>query len=214
MIAPSKPAECAQADTAWHAGFLAMLPKIRQQASLAFRGLPEVTREDLIEEVVVNALVAYRRLYELGKVELAYPTVLAMYGIRQVNEGRRVGSKLNVKDVSSDYCRQKKGLVLERLDRFHKYEGVWLEAVVEDRRTPVPDQVWFRIDFPRWLSGLSARDRRMAEALAAGSRPGEVAEELGVCPARITQKRREFYDSWRAFHGEGEPVREAVAAPA
>ena len=114
MIAPSKPAECAQADTAWHAGFLAMLPKIRQQASLAFRGLPEVTREDLIEEVVVNALVAYRRLYELGKVELAYPTVLAMYGIRQVNEGRRVGSKLNVKDVSSEYCRQKKGFVLER----------------------------------------------------------------------------------------------------
>ena len=93
MIAPSKPVERPQADTAWHAGFLAMLPKIRRQASLTFRGLPEVTREDLIEEVVVNALVAYKRLYELGKVELAYTTVLARYGIRQVNEGRRVGGK-------------------------------------------------------------------------------------------------------------------------
>ena len=37
-----------------------------------------------IEEVVVNALVAYKRLYDKGKVDLAYPTVLAMYGIRQV----------------------------------------------------------------------------------------------------------------------------------
>ena len=177
-------------------------------------GLPEVTREDLIEEVIVNALVAYKRLYDTGKVELAYPTVLAMYGIRQVNEGRRVGTKLNVKDVSSEYCRQKKGLVLERLDRFDKYKGVWLEAVVEDRRTPVPDQVWFRIDFPRWLSRLSERDRRMAEALAAGARPGEVAEEFEVSPGRISQERRELYDSWRAFHGEGEPASHAVAAPA
>ena len=25
------------------------------------------------------------------------------------------------------------------------------EAIVEDRRTPVPDQVAFRIDFPAWL---------------------------------------------------------------
>ena len=46
----------------------------------------------------------------------------------------------------------------------------------------------------------------MAEALAAGSRPGEVAKEFGMCSARISQKRREFYDSWRAFHGEGEPL--------
>ena len=212
MIRISEPPQRPEPSTAWHAGFLAMLPKIRQQASLAFRGLPEVTREDLIEEVVVNALVAYRRLYELGKVELAYPTVLARYGIRQVNEGRRVGSKLNVKDVSSKYCQQKKGFVLQRLDRFHKYEGAWLEAVVEDRRTPVPDQVWFRIDFPRWLSRLSARDRRMAEALAMGSRPGEVAKELGVCPAQISRKHREFHDSWQAFHGEGQDAQEGVLA--
>ena len=69
----------------------------------------------------------------------------------------------------------------------------------------MPDQVWFRIDFPRWLSRLSARDRRMAEALAAGSRPGEVAAAFGASAGRISQKRREFYDSWRAFHGEGRP---------
>jgi len=214
MIRISEPPQRPEPSTAWHDGFLAMLPEIRRRASLAFRNLPKVTREDLIEEVVVNALVVYKRLYDQGKVELAYPTVLARYGIRQVNDGRRVGSKLNVKDVSSKHCQQKKGFALQRLDRFDKYEGVWLEAVAEDRRTPVPDQVWFRIDFPQWLNRLSTRDRRIAEALAAGSRPGEVAAALGVYPAKISRKRREFHDSWRAFHGETGPAAQAVAVPA
>ena len=64
MIRISEPPQRPEPSTAWHPGFLAMLPKIRQQASLAFRDLPKVTREDLIEEVVVNALVAYKRLYD------------------------------------------------------------------------------------------------------------------------------------------------------
>ena len=54
MIRISKPAERPESSTAWHAGFLAMLPRIRRQASLAFRDLPKATREDLIEEVVVS----------------------------------------------------------------------------------------------------------------------------------------------------------------
>jgi len=46
----------------------------------------------------------------------------------------------------------------------------------------------------------------LAEALAAGNRIEEVAEEFEVSPSRISQKRREFHDSWRAFHGKGEDV--------
>ena len=57
MIRISEPPQRPEPSTSWHAGFLAMLPKIRRQASLAFCGLPKATREDLIDEVVVNALV-------------------------------------------------------------------------------------------------------------------------------------------------------------
>lgn len=188
----------------WQAGFLRMLPRIKRQASLAFRGLPQDTREDLIEEVVINGLVAYKRLYDKGKIDLAYPSVLALNGIRQVREGRKTGCRLNVKDVSSDYCQLKQRLTVERLDRFDNYEGIWTETVVEGRHTPVAEQVCFRIDFPNWSSHLSVRDRQIAEALAAGSRPGEVAEQFDIVPSRISQLCRMFANSWRAFHGTQE----------
>ena len=38
------------------------------------------------------------------------------------------------------------------------------EAIVEDPRTPVPDQVAFRIDFPKWLDGMPRRNRKIAAA--------------------------------------------------
>ena len=47
-----------QSGTPWHAGFLAMLPAIERRASLAFRDRDADSREDLIEEVVVNAMLA------------------------------------------------------------------------------------------------------------------------------------------------------------
>ena len=75
--------------------FLAMLPVITRYASLAFRSLDAEAREDAITEVDANAFVAYARLAELGKPEIAYPTVLALYGIRQYWDGRRVGTKAN-----------------------------------------------------------------------------------------------------------------------
>ena len=69
---------------------------------------------------------------------------------------------MNVRDVLSPYARMRKGIVVERLDRFDRSDGEWRECVLEDHQTPVFDQVQFRIDFPDWLSRLSGRDRRLA----------------------------------------------------
>ena len=81
--------------------FLEMLPCIRGVAQFAFRRQHRTRRPDLIAEVIANAYVAFRRLVQRGKVDLAYPSVLAWFAIRQVREGRRVGNKRNVKDVLS-----------------------------------------------------------------------------------------------------------------
>ena len=51
-----------------------------------------------------------------GRVELAYPSVLTLYAIRQVADGRRQGTELNIRDVSSKRCRLKKEPQLERLE--------------------------------------------------------------------------------------------------
>jgi len=186
----------------WHAKLLEMLPAIRRRASLAFWGFPRQTREDLIEEVVANAVVAVKSLYDKGKLDLAYPSVLASFAIRQVRDGRRVGVKLNVKDISSEYCQRAKGISLKRLDRFNCEDGEWVEVLVEDRQSGPAEVAAARIDIDEWFQRLSYRDQQIATALATGSSTGEVARKFQVSAGRISQKRREYSESWREFQGQ------------
>jgi hypothetical protein len=159
MIAIPQPTRKARPVPAWQPQFLAMLPSIQRYARCAFRHLDPEGRADAVQEVIANAAVAFARLVELEKTDLAYPTVLARYGIAQVREGRRVGARLRSGEVLSPYAQRKKGFLVERLDRFDHDTGQWREAIVEDHRTPVPDQVAFRIDFPAWLDSLTKAKR-------------------------------------------------------
>jgi hypothetical protein len=202
MIAPAQKATTEDQNPSWHAAFLALLPAIRKEANYAFRGLKPEAKEDAVEEVVANSCLAFARLVELGKADIAYASVLARFGIQQYRDGRRVGNRLRIGDVLSPYAQKKKGIVVESLDKFDKEENAWQEAIVEDDRTPIPDQVAFRIDFPAWLATFPERDRRIAESLAIGERTSDVANRFHVSPGRISQMRREFWYDWRAFHGE------------
>ncbi len=87
-----------------HGKFLDMLPTIRSQAQVAFRGEQAELREELVAEVIANCFVAFVRLMDRGLDDVVYPTPLAQFAIRQVREGRKVGTKLNVNDVSSEYA--------------------------------------------------------------------------------------------------------------
>lgn len=209
MIAPIRRRHSRSSTAPWHAGFLAMLPTIISYARGTFGHLNPEARQDLVEEVVANAMLAYVRLFQMGKVALAYPTVLARYGIAQVRDGRKVGGKLNVRDPLSFYCQRKKNVVVERLDRFDDEENQWQEAVVVDTRTAsVPDVVAFRCDFADWLESLSRRDRGVTEALSVGHRTSDVARRFSVSAGRVSQLRRELAESWHQFVGD-EPTEAA-----
>jgi hypothetical protein len=189
---------------AWHATFVKMLPAIARHAKIAIRHLNPEAREEAIQAVVCNACSAIARLAELGKLDLAYATVLARYGVAQVKDGRVTGGHLNCRDVLSHYCQRLKGVVVERLDHFDDEENAWKEAVVQDTRTaPVPEIVAFRCDFADWLVNLSRRNRRLAESLAVGNRTTDVAKRFAVSAGRVSQLRRELAKSWRAYVGEG-----------
>jgi hypothetical protein len=69
-------------------------------------------------------------------------------------------------------------------------------------RTPVADQVEFRIDFPAFLRTLSSRDQSMARRLEAEEPAKEVARRFGISPARVTQLRRSWLRQWRIFQDE------------
>jgi hypothetical protein len=180
---------------AWHAGFLAMLAAIRRRLRIAFRDLDPEARAEAVQEGICNAMTAYARLYERGEVQKAHPAPLAQYAARQVHEGRKVGGRLNVKDVSSSYCRRLKHVTLERLDKWDKYEG-WKEIVVEDRRATPADVVRVRLDFAHWLATLSRRDRRIALDLANGHRTIDVARKHHLSEGRISQLRKQLHLSW------------------
>ena len=191
----------------WHAGFLKLLPAIVLHARVSFRHQDPEAKAEAIQNCIANATIAYARLYELGKVELAYPGPLARYAVAQTRQGRIVGTALNAQDVSSAYAPARKQIVVKRLDTYVPMENTWREAVIEDTRSsPVPDTVAFRVDFAHWLSRLSRRDRRVARFLALGHRTLDAARKFNVTQGRIAQLRRELAASWTAFREDAGSV--------
>ena len=179
-----------------------MLPVIQRSASIAFRHLKAEAREEAIQDVTANALVAFVRLVELGKADVAFPTVLARYGVSQFRSGRRVGTRLNVRDISSDYCQRRKGIFVQRLDRYYVKDGEWREIVVEDRTATPADIAATRIDFAAWLETLSKRQRKIAETLAMGETTSRTARIFRISAGRVSQSRRQLFDCWQTFQGE------------
>jgi len=202
MIAPIRQPRRCQDVSVFQAAFVGMLPAILRHARMAFRHLKGEARQEVLTEVVANAFVAYARLAELGKTDLAYPSVLVRYAVAQFCDGRRVGSRLNIRDVLSRHCQKRKGVNVERLDRFDASNDCWIEATLEDTHALPPDQAAFRIDFPTWLGTLSRRNRRVALTLASGESPGNVARQNALSPGRVSQLRRDLCQSWQQFHGE------------
>lgn len=196
---------CKKSPPAWHGDFVAMIPAIETHAKIAFRRLDAEAREEAIQEVVCNACCAYARLVELHKAKLAYPSVLARFAVAQTREGRKVGGRLNCGDVSSEYCQQKKRLLVERLDRYDSEKAAWEEILVEDRHAGPAATAITRIDFSTWLQLLPRRQRKIATFLAKGESTKTAARKFSVSPGRISQIRKELYEAWQQFQGD-EPV--------
>ena len=126
----------------WHQHLLTMLPAIRRQAQIAFRDRDPETRQESVQEVIAHAAVVHDR----STPELAYPSVLAMYGIKRVKVGRRVRASQNVHDVSSEFCQLQKHVTVERLDRYDRDVDEWREVLVEDRHARPAQTAASRID--------------------------------------------------------------------
>ena len=185
--------------------FKEMLPTIQQVAKFAFRRIRSPERADLIAEVIANAFVAFHRLVARGKLELAYPSALAWFAVRQVREGRRVGSRRSVRDTLSSYAQRRKGFHVKSLTELRSGGG-WQELVVEDRHATPADVASIRLDFEAWLKRLDRRRRRIALKLAEGETTTSAARHFSVSQARVSQLRRELRDSWQAFQGEEPPA--------
>ena len=201
MIAISKPTH-QSAHVQGDEQFLQMVPAITRYARLAFRNLQAHDREEAMSEVLCNAFCAFRRLTALGKQHLAFATPLARFAVAHFWAGRRVGSKLNSNDLASVVNQRQGGFCLKSLQSGLSEEGVFIEVLADNRLTPVPDQVAFRIDFPAWLRAQNRRERELVRLLAAGNSATEAARHFGMSGARVSQVRNRLRSSWQRFQGE------------
>src|SRR5262249_28639257 len=188
--------------------FLAHLPRFRAHARSAFRHVrcPD-TRADLTAETLALAWRHFAALALRGRRPEAFVTTLALRCSQAVRAGRRLAGSDRSSDALSPVARVRHRFTVRPLGDPTAVTGPvpgdgeeLAEALSGNTRTPVPAQVAFRLDFPRWRSGFGPRARAVLDALAAGGRTNEVARELGLSPARVSQMRREFERGWRAFH--------------
>ncbi len=204
---------CTGAKPDWHDVFLRLLPAIRRHAGMILRRLTPHVREEAVDDVVAHALVAYIRLVELGKQDLAYASPLARYSVAQYRAGRRIGGRTNVRDVLSQHCQRRNQLTIERLDHFDRRIGSWQEALVADKRFSPADAAASRIDFRTWLASLTPRNRELAEKLSMGETTSTVARLFGLSRGRVSQLRQELHDAWRLFQNELSPAIASSGSP-
>jgi hypothetical protein len=187
----------ATADT--RTAFLEHLPKIRTHAKFALRhiGYPD-TRADLIAETLALAWKHFDGLARRGKRPERFVTTLALRCTQAVRAGRRLAGSDSMRDVLSPVARARHGFGVRLCGG--GVPGVLAGALAADTKGRVPEQAAFRLDFPRWRSGFRRRDRAVLDALAAGGRTCEVAGRFRISPARVSQLRRAFRESWHEFH--------------
>jgi hypothetical protein len=187
-----------------HERFLSILPRLQLHALIYFRTVRCPDRQaDLVAEVLALCWSWFVRLWRRGKDGTEFASALATYAARAVKSGRRLCGQDSARDALSQVAQRKKGFTVSSLPQGSGLAvNVFDEALRDNTRSPVPERVAFRQDFPAWQATLTQRDRRLLEDLMAGERTSDVAGKYGLSFGRVSQLRREFRDDWRRFVGD------------
>jgi hypothetical protein len=181
--------------------FLAVLPRIERHARIYFRHLKcPHRRDEALAECLALAWWWFVRLVQRGKVPEAFITVLADFAARAVSSGRRLCGQEKVNEVLSSVAQRRHGFTVQRLHPSGgRPDSSWDDALKDNTRTPVLDQVIFRVDFRAWRGTRTKRDQRIIDRLLRSERTGTVAQIFGISPGRIAQLRRQFHADWLRF---------------
>ena len=209
----SRPAQFPVSPTGFahlHASFLSMVPRIVTHGQVCFRHVRcPLQKEDAVAEMVALLWLWHIRLAQQGKNATEFVSTLASYAARRVRSGGRLCGMQKATDVLSARAQRANGFCVETLpDDRNLSTNPLTEALHDNTRTAVLDQIAFRMDFPAWRRTRTERDRRIMDALMIGERPLAISRRHGISQGRVSQLRRDFHDDWAWFCGEEvEPVR-------
>jgi hypothetical protein len=200
-----------------HAEFLTLSPIVERHARVVFRYCNPLDREEAVAEAVAAAFESYIALKARGKDPVRdFPTAMATFAALHVKDGRHVGGRSSSQDVLSRKAQGRHHFHVESLPSSlrNSFDGLYgaaggqeeqdafEERLHDNTRTPVPDQVCFRLDWPAFLRTLSRRDRGLAGFLAMGHSAKAAAQKFKLSPGRVTQLRQQWHREWLAFQGE------------
>ena len=191
--------------------FLRMLPRIEAQARYAFRDVTCAQRRaDAVAETVAFAWLWFTSLTRRGKDATAFVSALATLASRAVRGGRRLSGQERARDALSRTAQRRHGFRVEGL--VGTLAGnAWDEALIDNTQSPVPEQVCFRVDFPRWRRQQSQHDRHVIDGLVVGEKVQDVARQNGVTAGRVSQLRRRWHLDWERFCDDEHTVAAATA---
>jgi hypothetical protein len=187
--------------------FTAHLPAVVNATRYAFRSrkLRRHDFEDILAEAIAACWSAWVGLISRGRDPLEVGVCgIANQAVRYVRSGRRIANRSGGRGAMDVFHRKAQKALGFRVFNSGGVEetiegadhGVWI-----NRCTPAAEAC-FRVDYAEWLEDLAPRRRRTAELLAAGHGTLDVAREVGVTAAAISQARTALCESWRRFQGE------------
>jgi hypothetical protein len=171
-----------------------VLPTVEAYAGRACVGQSREAREEFVAEATAAAFVSYVSLLKRGRATKVTPGRLAYFAVKHVRNGRHVGGSRNGRDAMTP----RDGRSPMRFGTIDDLPIVFHDALVDNTRSPVPDQAAFRIDFGEFLTEQPEKKQEVAVLLAQGHRAKDVATVVGVSPGRVTQIRQELDSEWSA----------------
>jgi len=165
--------------------FLKMLPKIDKIGRRCFHGRHDA--DDRLQDLRGLIWQALLRCIESGNDRFTESTLI-YYACRQVRSGRGL-------------CRASTASIDGRRAHDVGRRAVTMAEFIDPREDPA-DIAAFRIDVPEWIAALPASLRRTLLAILQAGPDGrgkDIAEDLGVSQARVSQRRRELVAHWERF---------------
>lgn len=183
--------------------FVNALEKIRAAILRGLKSFPRTKdRENAIAEATALCWHWFAALAAKGKAPETFPGTLGTYAARAVWSGRKLcGSDRPHEPLSIRTHFREDLSVVSLPDAALQNSASLAEALADNSRTSVPEQVCFRLDFPAWKRQQTARNQLIIDCFLAGERPGKVANQMKVSPSRISQIRDELAESWFAWSG-------------
>jgi len=120
------------------------------------------------------------RLRKKGKNPNRFVSAIATFAAKAARSGRRLCGQEKAKDALSPRAHYRCGFTVCSLPAFSTLTvNPFAEALLDNTRTPVSEQVAFRLDFPMWLSTFDERRQRIIESMGQGERTLDLPSSSG-----------------------------------